>query len=863
MTTKFVEETCRNAEVAFDAALSWVSDARNFKRVSQDRSRIERIIRRNRAEVLRLEKTVGKSACVGVFGPSQAGKSYLISVLARKDGADSLIARFDRPDQEIDFISRLNPLGGEEATGLVTRFTIHPQKSPDGFPVCVRLLSQCDLIKILLNSYFQDGDQEYENAIDSAELEQHIAQFQGLCAPAPVEALSKADIWEVQEYCTKHSAGASTAKAIEAVWEQIAEIAPRLPLTQRGDFLSILWGRHQAFTAIYDRLARALSQLGFAPEAFCTLDSLLPAQNSILNVNTLDGLLGADDANLLSITTESGVPGKLPRAVVAALSSELRIVCRDEPQPYFSKTDLLDFPGYRARKPRHLEKYFREAPEKSAKDLYLRGKVDYLFQSYTADIELTSLILCLPDSNLEVPSLPKAIENWVAVTHGPTPEKRVGKPVLLFFTLTKFDRHLSESAGEEGNDPALRFETRLNASLLTPFAEIEPSWPKQWTPGRPFTNLFWIRNPNFKAEHVITYDDRREVALIPEREPRIRRLRDAFVESAPVRTYFRDPERSWDEAMRLNDGGVSYLADSLSIVATQDLKLDQVRSRLAELCREVIELLRQFYIDDDYSKRRDQRLAIVDNEVFMDLNVCAERMTFGSALRGLMVDSSDLFAQLAEAVSKSASKPDPKQGNRGGLFTGLTQPKSASAKAADKWTVMALATLNCWTSLMFKRVDEPAFSRRAGIRPDTLKEIVSEFGNGARRVNLAERIAEEMRNRTSANDTNDATTRKLSVVSQRIINRFVAELDFDRLDKDTQLVQFGDDLIDPVFLSRPVAYDTADLSGERPEYAVDYMVNWGKAFRATVAQNAMSLEGLVEDPRQNARLGEILAAIPG
>jgi hypothetical protein len=861
MTTKLVEELCRSTEVAFDAALSWFSDARNSKKVAQDRSRVERIIRRNRAEAVRLGNAVGKSACVGVFGPSQAGKSYLISVLARKEGAESLIARFQGPDQEIDFISRINPLGGEEATGLVTRFTIHPQKSPDGFPVCLRLLSQGDLIKILLNSYFNDGDQEFESAIDAAQLEQHLAMYEKYCAPAPIEALSKADIWDVQEYCTKHSSGASTARALEPAWERIAEIAPRLPLLQRGNFLSVIWGGHKVYTAIYDRLTQALSLLNFAPEAFCTLDSLLPANISILNVNTLEGLLVEDSDNTLSISTGSGSPHQLPRAVIAALASELRIVCRDEPQPYFAKTDLLDFPGYRARKPYPLEKFFREAPKKSAKELYLRGKVDYLFQSYTADIELTSLILCLPDSNLEVPSLPKAIENWVAVTHGPSPEKRVGKPVLLFFTLTKFDRHLSESAGEEGNDPKARFETRLNASLLTPFAEIEPSWPKQWTPGRPFTNLFWIRNPNFKAEHVITYEDRREVALIPERVSRIERLRSAFTESSLVRTYFRDPERSWDETMRLNDGGVSYLANSLSIVATEDLKLGQVKARLTELCREVSDLLREFYVEDDYHKRRDQRLAVVDNEVFMDLNVCAERMTFGSALRGLMVDSSDLHAALAEAINKSSSASDPKPAG-GGLFTGIVRPKASSEKTADKWSTIALATLNCWTSLMFKRVDEPAFSRRAGIRPDTLKEIVSELGNSARRVNLAERVAEEMRQRTSANDTNEAIARKLSLVAQRIINRFVAELDFDRLDKDTQITQFGDDLIDPVFLARPVAYDTADLSGERPEYAIDYMVSWGKAFRATVAQNAMSLEGLVDDPRQNARLGEILAAIP-
>ena len=133
------------------------------------------------------------------------------------------------------------------------------------------------------------------------------------------------------------------------------------------------------------------------------MDSLLPSVDGILNVSTLNGLL-APDATTLRVHIGSGAPITLPRPVVTALAMELRIVCRDEPRPFFAFTDLLDFPGYRSRKKERLERAFRDAPNAPA-EFYLRGKVDYLFQSYTSDLELTSLILCLPDSNLEVPTL--------------------------------------------------------------------------------------------------------------------------------------------------------------------------------------------------------------------------------------------------------------------------------------------------------------------------------------------------------------------------------------------------------------------------------------------------------------------------
>ena len=57
--------------------------------------------------------------CVGVFGPSQAGKSYLVSILASRDGRP-LQARF--ADKTYDFLREINPPGNRESTGLVTRF---------------------------------------------------------------------------------------------------------------------------------------------------------------------------------------------------------------------------------------------------------------------------------------------------------------------------------------------------------------------------------------------------------------------------------------------------------------------------------------------------------------------------------------------------------------------------------------------------------------------------------------------------------------------------------------------------------------------------------------------------------------------
>ena len=859
MTAAELAKSCQQTRTAALDALAWAANPANEHKLSLNRTKLERVLRRNAAEAERLEHTLAQPGCVAVFGPSQAGKSYLISVLARSEGEEALIAKFDGSVPEVDFIKSINPLGGEEATGLVTRFTLRGKLAPAGFPVCLRLLTQTDILKILVNSYLQDGDQEYEAELEAEELDAHIRAFEARCAPGALDVLRCEDIWDLQEYVTRNASGAVSARAVEFAWPRLARVAPLLGVADRGALLSILWGRHQTFTDLFVTLAGALASLRFATEAFCPMESLLPATDGILNVRTLEALLSGG-GGALRISNGAGVEIELPRALVAALAAELRIVCRDEPHGFFRHTDLLDFPGYRSRTRQNLAKYMRDAATAAPKELFLRGKVDYLFQSYTANLELTSLILCLPDSNLEVTSLPKAIEQWIGVTHGATPEKRRGKPTLLFFALTKFDRHLMESAGEEGNDPALRFEIRLNASLLNPFAKIEPSWPKQWVPGRTFDNLFWIRNPNFKAEHVITYAERREVEIIPQRLGRIAQLRDAFTGSSLVRAHFRDPARSWQEVMKLNDGGVRYLADAISAVATEDLKLGQIAARLTEIRGDTHDLLRVYYIDDDYAARRAQRLAVVEEQIFVDLNVCAESAAFGTALRGLMVDASDFYGAFWQLLNQ-ASPQAAAQSTRG-LFTSLVKPQAGEEPAsADRWSRIGVAALNYWTSLMFERADTPAFSRRVGIGPETLKEIVTEFGQAARRVKLDARIAEQMRERATPNENLDAVVRKVGQVTERVINRFVAEMDFDRKPAAAQAAEFGEDLPAPIFCVRPVHYDVAELPEERPNFAVNFMIGWGTGFRATVARNATSLNGALEDPAQNARLGEILQAV--
>ena len=162
MSTEHLAQDCRNTSRLAEDAEQWLADEANAATVGRERVDLIRYVRKAAHRAERLARAAGRPMCAGVFGPSQAGKSYLVEVLARpEDGA--LRARFDG-HEPVDFLAEINPIGEKEATGLVTRFTAGAEtgtqagRAPPGAPVRLRVLSEVDLVKVLCNTFLHDGD---------------------------------------------------------------------------------------------------------------------------------------------------------------------------------------------------------------------------------------------------------------------------------------------------------------------------------------------------------------------------------------------------------------------------------------------------------------------------------------------------------------------------------------------------------------------------------------------------------------------------------------------------------------------------------------------------------------------------------
>lgn len=149
--------------------------------------------------------------CVGVYGTSQAGKSYLLSYLATSANKP-LTARFG--PFELDFLKQLNGEGGAETTGLVTRFTtLNPPEAMQGddkfLQVKLRILSEVDLISIFLNSFVLDLEHDDRDDEKITATRNNITKKLKELSEKRVQAnvvmpISEAAIFKLEQYYKKN-----------------------------------------------------------------------------------------------------------------------------------------------------------------------------------------------------------------------------------------------------------------------------------------------------------------------------------------------------------------------------------------------------------------------------------------------------------------------------------------------------------------------------------------------------------------------------------------------------------------------------------------------------------------------------------
>jgi hypothetical protein len=878
-------QECESLAVAASEGVSWLKDAANQSpTVAQQAPSLISELQKVRNQSRKLARAARRRMCAGVFGPSQAGKSYLVSILASRDGRP-LQARFG--DKTYDFLREINPPGNRESTGLVTRFGLGLSDVTPDFPVRVRLLTQTDIVKILGNSFLLDFDHQkaaFEKP-DGAAIRKRLAELRTQMLPKPPGDLDSDDVLDLIEYFDTFFAGVTSELRTE-YWREAIDLAPRLSGRDRAKLWSVLWYDFQPFTDLYLTLYEGLEKLAFAPEALLGMDALIPREKSIIDVLTLDKL-GADAADTLLVRPKLAACGaaddaRLPRSLICALTAELSVAIAEKPWDFFDHTDLLDFPGARSRlKLANLEDVAKAKGVAEGanplRELLLRGKVAYLFQRYSAERELSAILLCIPDGNQEVRDLSDMMTAWIDQTIGATPADRAKQKNSLFLVLTKMDREFEQKAGETEESRKLRWSARLNNSLINNF---RGDWPSNWN-GRPFDNTFWLRNPTVLDERLMEHDGRRETGVAEAFAQRAVELRTHFVENFDVQRHFANPARAWDEAFKANDGGVSYLVNSLIPVCDPAIKRAQVRGQLDVQLHRLVDRLAGFHSAADGDSRAKKRDLV--HAVLRGLATCIQQQLFGELVAQLQVADSalrDIYLRIATART-AEGEPERKNGKLPGQVTqssGATVDLGAifadvfgeedgrkappAGVLEDRAERFAREAAEYWLENM-RRIgaDEKALSH-FGVDRQHVGWLIDELVVGAHRLRLVDQLSVDVRELENAANAKweDIAERQVRTAASAL-NGYVSALGFDQLPLEQRPGLPPNAPMRRVFQNPSPPEGAPQLSEDPSSIYADYCRDWMRAFLQLAMDNVGYEGGREITAEQNEQLGLILRQV--
>ena len=864
--TQNLVRLCQDTERAAQGALSWFRDYPD--RVAAQRPVLEKEFRLAAVEARKLRVAAERPVAVGVYGLSQAGKSYLISTLARPSGRE-LTAELDRPR---GFLADINPESDKEATGLVTRFTMRAEKGPAGFPVRLRLLSEVDLVKILANSWFCDA-LDAEKA--SAGLTDAIAEVLGAAerdatGVAENNEVQQEDIWDLSKYCDNEFRGFADAQAIRSgpFWDRMAAVLPRLPLERRIDVYALLWNRFPKFTDVLARLTARLKMLRFDREAWAPITALVPKTESVLKVDTLDHLADTGQPQI-EISAQNGARCTMTRPELTALIAELQITMSELPWPIFQATDLLDFPGARERtgKDHALE---ISARANMLGEFFLRGKVAYLFERYAAERELNALLLCIKESNNAYDAtIRQSIRNWINRTHGNSPDARARVETALFIMLTRMDMHFNRTPGRDDSMASDDlWEARVKASLLQPLQEAN-GWLDNWHPGQPFSNTLLARNPGKSQSLSRLTDEGTEKEFLPGVPEKVERWGREFAANAGIRRHVRNPEKAWNEVFRLNDAGMAYLVESLAPVCRPELKLNQLTNQAAILRGDMRRRLSEWHVGDDMDAEYQKRLAGLKPALdLLEANGNAGR--FGLLLTQFHLtpaEAREVLLRTLPTMEANRSAPPAATGAVSSMRDRLraraaptTASPAESAAGSDPTQDRGAALLSAWIAKLRRFSTEASLYGFFGFDGPAADALVAEMVATASRCRLQSRLVEGLGRIKGGLRFDQAADRRAVLVSQLIndhVNFQGMSLD-GALSPDRPRVEGGP----PAFEPAPPPEPGFEIGDEPEPYGPLFCLSWVDVLADAVKRNVYDQGGAgMVDQKQNEALGAVLTLL--
>ncbi|MDI2113721.1 virulence factor SrfC family protein [Commensalibacter nepenthis] len=848
-------------------ALSWFND--NPIAVKGDGERLQTTLRRFRRQARQLNRAANQPPAIAVFGASQSGKSYLVSSLATKPG-ETLEAYYQ--GEKLNFLQDMNPQGGNESTGLVSRFTTRtPQVIQENMPVPLRLLSAADIIKILTNTSLED----FKVKELSMEDKQIDALFEAAGASAntvnPIIDLD--DIEGLMEYLQAlYPDYQRLEKLGDGYWDKLKMLVPYLPASESVSLFSPLWNGLPQFTNLARSLFVTLEQLGQPDFVYCATDALRPRERSILNVEALFTLGQPDHGDSVALLTPDQKTVTINRSIVTALTAEITIPVGEAPWAFLEETDLLDFPGARSREIIYDPQDFLQTPEALGR-LFLRGKVAYLFQRYEAEREISAMLLCIGDSIQSVSTLPGMIDGWIKSSIGATSADRAKQRDNLFIVLTKFDREFEQKDGDAPSS-GFRWTARINASLLDFFKTS--SWVEDWKNQQPFNNVYWLRSPAIKFPAVMDYEQQnavqKEAGIASRSQSLVDTMRQAYLSNNSIQRYVANPQEAWEAVLKPNDGGITYLAQALSQVCDGRLKYEQISAQLEQFCANLSRFIAPYYHSDNKDEAI-KKASLEAQNIARSLMKCVAAQMFGPLLSCLQVTRDQMIEAWRSLETQSSNQrflmgrasdvdslfqdmfPDATEENNSQQSVGEEQEI-----ARDRHEQYAELALSKWNNVMEHFAGQEHVAETYFVPSEQLIALTTEFALLSQRLNLRDRLAEKLRKNAALTGSASLRGETQALLAEIEIGNFVNWLGYFDVPVEQRPMTRGLKG-EYVFTPKEELTEILVLPEQPTPYNERFVRDWISALVQIFEENAGASELNGVDPAANALLGRIISEL--
>ncbi|MEN6495251.1 MAG: virulence factor SrfC family protein [Thermoguttaceae bacterium] len=590
-------------------------------------------------EVLQLRRLAGNlltsarvPVAAAVYGPSQVGKSlFMGQVLRPHNDAYSPLGRDEQYGppayfKDLSFDNDLNPQSGSnEATALVTRFTtkdrIAASVAPE-YPVMVRALTRTEWLRVLARGFHVEC-QIGNRCWDQGRLESLFEEYGSLHASREVDRKWRMDLLDAFSYMRTVDPRGFPAK--EAV---VSGLLSRYSLTEEGyvaTAAALFWDKWPSLTNLFIRINNFLTRIASGPHGPAILTHwagvrfLLDSQRARFHERRTSKCFRRVDWRQFQLDERDGcyvldyrpdrTDGNEDLETIQAAMLELVLPVlphrlNDDWRKVIEQMDFLDIPGMRAGR-QGVEQGKRTAAESIDEQMEIvkRGKVAYLFERYTEELQIQTLFLLSRGGNLEVTSQMKYhIDKWGRARYGDKtwPHKVRDEIPALFIGMTGIDEEFRNR--EEYAEKGL-YQQRLG-QLVDALGGVMNDFGGR---GKPFTNVYPIRYPG-------TWDTNQAQREREDLE-KWNRARKAFLESEMVRTYLRSSEQRWDTAMRDDDGGLSLISAGIRAVTTADDKQSQLQREILDIENRLLQLSRTWVVNPDANVDREKRIRVAQRVV--------------------------------------------------------------------------------------------------------------------------------------------------------------------------------------------------------------------------------------------------------